>query len=108
MKIKTIEEIKEIVTEVAEQYGAERVYLFGSYARGEARNDSDIDLHVFQGDIWGFEMGGFYADLEEKLEKKIGLLIGELEEDKRARYKTTINSRILSEEILLYERTQRA
>ena len=101
---KTISEIKKIVGEIAEQYGAERVYLFGSYARGEERDDSDIDLHVFQGDIWGFKMGGFYADLEEKLEKKIGLLIGELKEDKRARYKTTINSHIMAEEILLYER----
>jgi len=108
MAVKTINEIKEIVSEIAEQYGAERVYLFGSYARGEARSDSDIDLHVYKGDIFGFEIGGFYADLEDKLEKKIGLVIGELEENKRARYKTTINSRILAEEILLYERTQRA
>jgi len=108
MAIKTINEIKEIVSEIAERYGAEKVYLFGSYARGQERDDSDIDLHVYKGDIFGFEMGGFYADLEEKLEKKISLVIGGLEEDKRARYKTTIISRILAEEILLYERIRRA
>ena len=104
MAKKSVNEIKKIVSEVAEQYGAERVYLFGSYARGEARDDSDIDLHVYKGDIRGFKMGGFYADLEEKLEKKIGLVVGELEEDKRTKYKTTIHSHILAEEILLYER----
>jgi predicted nucleotidyltransferase len=102
---KTINEIKKIVSEIAEQYGAERVYLFGSYARGEEKNDSDIDLHVFEGDICGFKMGGFYADLEEKLENKIDLVIGELTESGKTRYKTTINSHILAEEILLYERT---
>ena len=106
MARKSIGEIKEIVSEIAERYGAERVYLFGSYARGEERDDSDIDLHVFEGDIRGFRIGGFYADLEEKLEKKISLVIGELEEDKRARYKTTINAHILAEEILIYERNQ--
>ena len=104
MKTKTISEIKEIVSEVAQQYGAERVYLFGSYARGEEKDGSDIDLHVYQGDIFGFEIGGFYADLEEKLANKIDLVIGELTENPRARYKTTINSHILAEEILLYER----
>ena len=104
MAKKTINEIKKIVSEVAEQYGAERVYLFGSYARGEERHDSDIDLHVFEGDIRGFKMGGFYADLEERLDNKIDLVIGELKENNRVRYKTTINSHILAEEILLYER----
>lgn len=31
----TISEIKETVSVLAEKYGAQRVYLFGSYARGE-------------------------------------------------------------------------
>jgi predicted nucleotidyltransferase len=101
---KSIDEIKKIVSEIAEQYGAEKVYLFGSYARGEERDDSDIDLHVYQGDIFGFEMCGFYGDLEEKLENQIDLVIGELIEDTTKRYKTTINAHILAEEILLYER----
>jgi len=39
--IYSIEEIRDIVHDVARQYGAERVWLFGSYARGEARPDSD-------------------------------------------------------------------
>ena len=103
MAKKTIGDIKKIVGEIAEQYGAERIYLFGSYARGEEREDSDIDLHVYKGDIRGFKIGGFYADLEEKLENKIDLFIGGEEENKTL-YKTTIYSHILSEEILLYER----
>jgi predicted nucleotidyltransferase len=32
--------------ELVRQAGAEEVYVFGSMARGEARNDSDIDLAV--------------------------------------------------------------
>jgi len=35
-KIYSINEIIDIVSPVAKQYGVSRVFLFGSYARGEA------------------------------------------------------------------------
>ena len=42
----TIEEIKTILEPIARKYGVERVYLFGSYARGDATENSDVDLRV--------------------------------------------------------------
>ena len=44
--IYTIAQLRELVSPVAERLGLERVWLFGSYARGQARGDSDIDLLV--------------------------------------------------------------
>jgi hypothetical protein len=44
VKIYTIEEIKTIVEPIARKYGVARVYLFGSYARGEVTENSDVDL----------------------------------------------------------------
>lgn len=44
MAVLTIDEIKERVTPIAKKYGIEEVYLFGSYARGEADENSDVDL----------------------------------------------------------------
>ncbi|MDR0903050.1 MAG: nucleotidyltransferase domain-containing protein [Ruminococcus sp.] len=44
--IYTIEELRERVRPVAEKYGLPAVYLFGSYARGEATEESDVDLLV--------------------------------------------------------------
>lgn len=38
--------IKLIAKRLKEQYGAKEVILFGSYARGEATKDSDIDLLI--------------------------------------------------------------
>jgi predicted nucleotidyltransferase len=38
--------LEEIVRRLIEAYRPERVYLFGSYARGEAGPDSDYDLLV--------------------------------------------------------------
>jgi predicted nucleotidyltransferase len=38
--------IKAIAKRLKEQYGAKEVILFGSYAKGKATDDSDIDLLV--------------------------------------------------------------
>ena len=53
----TVAEIKEIVAGLAAQYGADRIYLFGSYARGDADQDSDIDLRIDKGAIRGLQLG---------------------------------------------------
>lgn len=45
-KIYTIEEIKEKVISIATNYNLKSITLFGSYARGEATKDSDIDLII--------------------------------------------------------------
>jgi len=42
----SIEDIAKIVTPIAKRHNLNAVYLFGSYARGEAANDSDIDLLI--------------------------------------------------------------
>ena len=40
------ERLLKISERLKEKYGAERVILYGSYARGEATEDSDVDLLV--------------------------------------------------------------
>lgn len=40
----TIEEIKAAVEKVGKKYGIKNAYLFGSYAKGEATEDSDVDI----------------------------------------------------------------
>lgn len=73
----TLDEIARRIRPVAEKYRLKAVYVFGSYARGEAREDSDIDLLV---DLTGAELSGFFAigglynDLETALNKEIDLV----------------------------------
>lgn len=45
----TIEEIKAATAKVGQKYHIKNAYLFGSYARGEAREDSDIDIIIDDG-----------------------------------------------------------
>jgi predicted nucleotidyltransferase len=52
----SIDDIKRIIAPVARRFGVERMYLFGSYARGDATPDSDIDFRVDIGEIHGYFM----------------------------------------------------
>ena len=64
--IYTIDEIKQKAIPIAQKYGVDRMSLFGSYARGEAREDSDLDFFINRGDIKGLlEYIGFVQDLED-------------------------------------------
>ena len=51
--IYTIQEIKEKSVPIAQEYNLLKLWLFGSYATGEANNDSDIDL-LYSGELIGF------------------------------------------------------
>ncbi len=49
MSTLSLNEIKTIVKELLERYHAEYALLFGSYARGDATSDSDIDVIIVGG-----------------------------------------------------------
>ena len=51
MPMLSIEEIKSYITPVVEIYPVNKVILFGSYARGDAVEGSDIDLVVESGGL---------------------------------------------------------
>lgn len=93
----SIEEIRRIAAPIAARHGVARVRLFGSYARGEATENSDVDFRVDCGQISDlFGMGALYADLQEKLQKPLDIVTTEgLDADFLAR--------IQPDEVLLYE-----
>jgi hypothetical protein len=61
-KVYTIEEIKRLVTPIAKKYDVDRVFLFGSYARGEADNKSDLDFVIDKGRLRGLKFAGMLGD----------------------------------------------
>jgi len=71
----TREQIKDAIYKIAPQYSIEQVYLFGSYARGDATEESDVDFRIVGGNFPSlYEIGGLYEDLIESLDKKIDVV----------------------------------
>ena len=70
----TIKQIRKVVSEVVVKYpNIYSVYLFGSYARGEERENSDIDLLIID-DPNGFSDTGFMLDIHKKLHKNVDVV----------------------------------
>ncbi len=65
--------IKEICQDIFSRYDVKACYLFGSYAKGEAREDSDVDLFIVT-DLSGFDYFGLIEELREALHKRVDLL----------------------------------
>jgi len=97
-RIYTVDEIRRVVADIANEYGVSKVTLFGSYARGDADKNSDIDLRIDKGRLRGlFQLSGFRIDLEERLGAPVDVLTTEsLDEE--------FLNRIQSEEVMLFER----
>ncbi|MBR0480684.1 nucleotidyltransferase family protein [Candidatus Saccharibacteria bacterium] len=64
-----MDEIKTAVTKAGKKYGIKNAYLFGSYARGEATEDSDVDIIIDRGEVKTYNQ---YADLHYELENDLG------------------------------------
>ena len=71
--ILTIDFIKKTLADVFKKYDIKSCYLFGSYAKGKAKEDSDVDLMI-DSEITGLDFYGLVEDLRENLHKKIDLL----------------------------------
>lgn len=68
-----METIKSIVSAVLSQHKVDACYLFGSYAKGKANSQSDVDLMVVS-EIEGMELYQIIDELESKLKKKVDLI----------------------------------
>ena len=96
-KIYTIDEIKNISVPIAKKYGVQKLALFGSYARGEQKDTSDVDFIIDKGKIQGWEFFGFINHLEDDLGIHVDVLT----------YDSLENSLIADaavDEVVLYER----
>lgn len=74
----TIQQIKDTVTDYFKDKPVKSVYLFGSYARGEASEDSDVDLLIEYDESKArlslFDVLRFKVNLEKKLNREVELV----------------------------------
>lgn len=75
--IYTLDEIKAIVAPICRRYGIQRAYLYGSYARNQATEESDLDIRIEKGELRGiFALCGFRLDLVDALQKDVDVVSG--------------------------------
>lgn len=105
-RIYTIDEIREIVTPIAKKHGLKAVYLFGSYARGEATAESDVDVLI---DRAGstikslFDLGALYNDLTESIGKSVDIVtLDALEQPSYKRHDFGFSANLQREQMRIY------
>ena len=69
--------LKKLKPELKAKYNVKSIGIFGSYARQEANQDSDIDILVEFSDSIGWEFVDLKNLLEEKLGKEVDLVTSE-------------------------------
>lgn len=93
----TLDEIKTKTVPIAIKYGIASMSLFGSYARGEANDNSDVDIYIDKGKLRGLiSYMSFVDDLEKSLDCHVDVITTGI------RDKDFLNS-IKKDGVLLYE-----
>ena len=68
------EQIAEIITPILLKYGVKKASLFGSYARGDYDENSDIDVLIEPPSTMGLTFIDLHQSLEDALHKKVDLV----------------------------------
>ena len=94
----TINDIVSLVKPIVKKYGVKEVYLFGSYARGEADRNSDIDFLVLGGENFKLTMiFAFAEELRNVLKKDVDVFeINEINKNSDF-YNTIMKERVFVE-----------
>lgn len=98
VKMRSFQELKTLVAPIARSYGLRRLSLFGSYARGDAALESDIDLlFAEKGAVMSlFQLAGLHLALEEKLGARVDIVAEDCLDE-------AILANVREEEVVLYE-----
>ena len=90
-----IRNLSKLIAPIAEKYGVERVYLFGSRARGDYSDGSDYDLSIDQGSLVKLrDFLDFIDELESVLNCKVDVVCRD-DVGKSGFYQSMISSEVL-------------
>ena len=92
----TLDMIKSISVPIFEEYNVNYAYLFGSYAKGKAKETSDVDILISM-PLNGLAFYELAERLRERLKKKIDLL-----DESQLENNTVLVKEILQDGIKIY------
>ena len=71
----SIDELRRIIAPIASAHGVKSVSVFGSYSRGNATANSDVDLKIEKGHLHSlFQLSGFRLAVEDALRLPVDLV----------------------------------
>lgn len=73
-KIYTINEIQKMSIPIFKKYNIKKIYLFGSYAREEANENSDIDFLISNNNLTLLSLSALENELIEVFKKDIDII----------------------------------
>lgn len=91
---------KRTIIEICRRHDISYCAVFGSFARGDARTDSDLDLLVTLTRPMGFEFSGLALELEDALGRKVDLATD-------AMIGPYIRENVMRDLVTIYEDTER-
>jgi uncharacterized protein len=90
-----VEKLKRIIVPILKKHGIRRAGIFGSYARGEQKKDSDVDILVeIDSSLSLIDFIGIKLSLEDSLHRKVDLV-------EYPAIKLRIRKQIMDEEVRL-------
>ena len=98
-KIYTVEEIRDMIQDILNEFAVKKAILFGSYAKNTPTSKSDIDLVIdSEGKLINIYFYGLLEELVQRLQKNVDLFeISEIQKDSR------IYNDIQNEGVVVYE-----
>ena len=100
-------EIKAIVSRLQQSTSPLRIYLFGSFARGEERSDSDYDFYIVVPDYVKDRIAvsqTAYRSLHGVRHRPVDIVVGSESGFETRKSRPTLEKIVATEGVVLYER----
>lgn len=99
-------ELEKAIVAINESLKSDKIYLFGSFARGNPNEESDLDLCIISSNLKGRKIEALRKirySLAEKVEMPVDLLLYTSREfSERAKISSTFEYKILNEGVLVH------
>lgn len=101
------EEIRAIAERLEQSVNPQKIYLFGSYARNEEREDSDYDFYLIMSDTVTDRLAvsqDAYRSLRGLKRRPVDIVVGSVSGFEERRKRKTLENIISREGVVLYEK----
>ncbi len=92
----SLAELKSLIAPIAKQFGVQKVSVFGSYSKGTANDNSDLDIIIEKGNLRTlFQLSSFRLVIEDLLKIPVDLVTTEASDREFLQM-------ILADEVMIY------